>query len=57
VYDKENAARYIGTGAQLILSGADHLYLMTGGSARTAFLRGIARPGAAATAGSSGEGI
>ena len=39
VYDEENAARYIRAGAQLILSGSDHMYLMAGASARTAFLR------------------
>jgi 2-keto-3-deoxy-L-rhamnonate aldolase RhmA len=51
VYDEEHAARYIGTGAQLILSGSDHMYLMVGGSARTAFLREAARAGnATATA-------
>jgi len=58
VYDEENATRYIGTGAQFILSGADHLYLMTGGAARTTFLRGIARRGdTGTTEGSGGEGI
>lgn len=39
VYDQENAARYIGLGAQFILSGSDHLYIATGASARTDFLR------------------
>jgi 2-keto-3-deoxy-L-rhamnonate aldolase RhmA len=41
VYDRENAARYIGMGARFILSGADHSYIMTGAAARTAFLREV----------------
>ena len=41
VYDKEHAARYIGMGAQFLLSGNDHNYLMAGASARAEFLRGL----------------
>lgn len=44
VYDQEAAARYVGMGAQFILSGNDHAYVSAGANARTAFLRGIARP-------------
>jgi 2-keto-3-deoxy-L-rhamnonate aldolase RhmA len=44
VYDQINAARYIGMGAQFVLSGADHAYLMAGAAARTEFLRDI-KPG------------
>ncbi len=39
IHDQENASRYIGMGAQFILSGSDHAYMMAAGSARTAFLR------------------
>jgi 2-keto-3-deoxy-L-rhamnonate aldolase RhmA len=39
VYDEENARRYLRMGPQLVVAGGDHSYLMTGGSARTAFLR------------------
>ena len=41
VYDQENAARYIGCGAQFILSGSDHLYITSAASARTDFLRDV----------------
>ncbi len=41
VYDQENARRYISMGAQFILSGADHSYLMAGAKARTDFLSTI----------------
>ena len=41
VYDQENARRYIAMGAQFILSGADHGYVMAGAKARTDFLRTI----------------
>ena len=41
VYDQENAQRYIAMGAQFILSGADHSYIMAGAKARTDFLRTI----------------
>jgi 2-keto-3-deoxy-L-rhamnonate aldolase RhmA len=41
VYDQENARRYISMGAQFILSGADHSYIMAGAKARTDFLRTI----------------
>ncbi len=43
VYDQENARKYISMGAQFILSGSDHNYLMAGASARSAFLRGIGK--------------
>ena len=39
VYDKENASRYIKGGARLVLSGADHVYLMAGAKARSEVLR------------------
>ena len=39
VYDKETATRYIKGGARLILSGADHVYLMAGARARSELLR------------------
>ncbi|MCL2428061.1 MAG: aldolase/citrate lyase family protein [Alphaproteobacteria bacterium] len=38
VYDQENATRYIRMGAQFVLSGNDHSYIMAGGAARAAFL-------------------
>ena len=41
VYDQEHAARYINMGAQFLLSGNDHNYLMAGASARGQFLRGL----------------
>jgi 2-keto-3-deoxy-L-rhamnonate aldolase RhmA len=41
VYDQENARRYIAMGAQFILSGADHSYVMAGAKARTDFLKTI----------------
>ena len=43
VYDQDNASKYISMGAQFILSGSDHNYLMAGASARSAFLRGIGK--------------
>jgi 2-keto-3-deoxy-L-rhamnonate aldolase RhmA len=39
VYDKETATRYIKGGARLILSGADHVFLMAGAKARSELLR------------------
>ncbi len=39
VYDKEYAAKYIKGGARMILSGADHVYLMAGAKARSELLR------------------
>ena len=39
VYDKETASRYIKGGARLVLSGADHVYLMAGAKARSEVLR------------------
>ena len=53
VYDQENARRYISMGAQFILSGSDHNYLMAGASARSQFLRTIepAAPDVMAAAG------
>jgi 2-keto-3-deoxy-L-rhamnonate aldolase RhmA len=41
VYDQENAARYISMGAQFILSGSDHNYVLAGANARSTFLRSI----------------
>jgi 2-keto-3-deoxy-L-rhamnonate aldolase RhmA len=41
VYDQENAARYIKMGAQFVLSGADHSYIVAGANARSAFLRDL----------------
>jgi len=41
VYDQENASRYISMGAQFLLSGNDHAYLMAGAGARATFLRGL----------------
>lgn len=45
VYDRENAARYLGMGARLILAGSDHLYLSAGAAARTSFLRNAIEAG------------
>src|SRR5262245_42061288 len=39
VYDKDNATKYIKGGARMILSGADHVYLMAGAKARSETLR------------------
>jgi 2-keto-3-deoxy-L-rhamnonate aldolase RhmA len=39
VYDKENATRYIKSGARMILSGAYHDYLMAGAKQRSEVLR------------------
>jgi 2-keto-3-deoxy-L-rhamnonate aldolase RhmA len=39
VYDKDNATKYIKSGARMILSGADHVYLMAGAKARSETLR------------------
>jgi 2-keto-3-deoxy-L-rhamnonate aldolase RhmA len=39
VYDKETATTYIKGGARMILSGADHVYLMAGARARSEVLR------------------
>jgi 2-keto-3-deoxy-L-rhamnonate aldolase RhmA len=41
VYDQENAARYISMGAQFVLSGSDHNYVLAGANARSTFLRSI----------------
>jgi 2-keto-3-deoxy-L-rhamnonate aldolase RhmA len=41
VYDQENAARYISMGAQFILSGSDHNYVLAGANARSTFLRSV----------------
>ncbi len=38
VYDETNAARYIGMGAQFVLTGSDHSYVLAGATARTAYL-------------------
>ncbi len=41
VYDQDNAARYIGMGAQFVLTGSDHSYLLAGAAERTKFLGGL----------------
>ncbi len=41
VYDQTNAARYMRMGAQFILSGSDHAYVVAGAAARTEFLRDV----------------
>lgn len=40
VYDKENASRYIKSGARLVLSGSDHNFIVAGAQARADVLRG-----------------
>jgi 2-keto-3-deoxy-L-rhamnonate aldolase RhmA len=37
VYDQENASRYVGMGAQFILTGSDHSYIMAGADQRVSF--------------------
>ena len=39
VYDKENASRYIKSGARMVLSGSDHNYILAGAKARSDLLR------------------
>jgi 2-keto-3-deoxy-L-rhamnonate aldolase RhmA len=39
VYDKENASRYIKSGARMVLSGSDHNYILAGAKARSEILR------------------
>jgi len=39
VYDKENASRYIKSGARMVLSGSDHNYILAGAKARSDILR------------------
>jgi 2-keto-3-deoxy-L-rhamnonate aldolase RhmA len=39
VYDKENASRYIKSGARMVLSGSDHNYILAGAKARSETLR------------------
>ncbi len=39
VYDEQAASRYMTMGAQFILTGSDHGFILAGGSVRTAFLR------------------
>jgi 2-keto-3-deoxy-L-rhamnonate aldolase RhmA len=39
VYDEQAASRYMAMGAQFILTGSDHAFILAGGSARSAFLR------------------
>ncbi len=41
VYDEKVAPDYIALGARFLLSGSDHAFLMAGGGARAAFLRGL----------------
>jgi 2-keto-3-deoxy-L-rhamnonate aldolase RhmA len=38
VYDEENAGRYIGLGARMILGGSDQMFLLQAGSTRTKLL-------------------
>jgi 2-keto-3-deoxy-L-rhamnonate aldolase RhmA len=40
VYDKDTASRYIKGGARLVLSGADHNFILAGAKARAEVLRG-----------------
>jgi 2-keto-3-deoxy-L-rhamnonate aldolase RhmA len=42
VYDEENASRYVAMGARFVLTGADHSYIMSGGSQRSGFFNGLA---------------
>ena len=42
VYDKDNASRYIKTGARMVLSGSDHNFVLAGAKARAEILRGAA---------------
>lgn len=41
VYDEQWAGRYIGMGARLVLGGSDHALLLSAGTARAKFLRGL----------------
>jgi 2-keto-3-deoxy-L-rhamnonate aldolase RhmA len=41
VYDEDNARRYIGLGARMILGGSDQMFLLQAGSARTKLLQGL----------------
>jgi 2-keto-3-deoxy-L-rhamnonate aldolase RhmA len=41
VYDEENASRYVGMGAKFVLTGADHSYMVMGGSTRSLFFRNL----------------
>ncbi len=42
VYDETWAAHYIGLGARLVLGGGDHSFILSAGTARSRFLRGLA---------------
>lgn len=42
VYDEQWAAQYIGLGARLVLGGGDHAFIVSAGTQRAAFLRGLA---------------
>jgi 2-keto-3-deoxy-L-rhamnonate aldolase RhmA len=41
VYDQENASRYVGMGAQFVLTGSDHNYIVMGANARSSFFAGL----------------
>ena len=43
VYDQDVAARYIGMGARLVLSGSDHNLLLEAATRRAEFLRSLVR--------------
>ena len=43
VYDEENASRYVGMGAQFVLTGSDHNYILLGANARTGFFNALPR--------------
>ncbi len=42
VYDEQWAAHYIGLGARFVLGGGDHAFILSAGTARSRFLRGLA---------------
>ena len=54
VYDEEAAARYMAMGAQFVLAGSDHSFLLAGASSRSAFLR--AQPSRVSAAGETPPG-
>ena len=43
IYDEQWAAHYIGLGARFILGGGDHAFLLSAGTARSRFLRGVGK--------------
>ncbi len=56
VYDEVAAARFMAMGAQFVLSGADHNFLMAGASARSTYLRAHAEKAGADRVRPVGEG-